>query len=187
MAKGWHQNQNDLDGRILLFSQMTVRGILVPYQRTEPLKVLSPGYKQQWFLGVFLEDNVPGVFGWNYARTNGRQGQSDQGKLPLAERLELQAKGEMLHRDRPSVGFFFQPKPYMLCFHGTVFVFIIKCQLVLIKAPVMSKPWVIPAVVMTAMAPFVLPRPLSLSFTLSGFAVSLLSLGVGGGWGQCWF
>lgn len=42
-------------------------------------------------LGVFLEDNAPGVFGESYTVKDSRQlqGQSDQGKLPLTETLEL--------------------------------------------------------------------------------------------------
>lgn len=61
MDKGWYQNQNDL-GRILLFSQMTVRGILVPYQRMEPLKVQSPGvlgFSWRIMSQVFLDGIMP--------------------------------------------------------------------------------------------------------------------------------
>lgn len=52
-AKG-HEDQNDLDGRTLLFSQMIVLGISVCHiiflKRSES-KVLTPRYENQWLLG----------------------------------------------------------------------------------------------------------------------------------------
>lgn len=89
-AKG-HEDQNDLDGRTRLVS---LGHFCLRYL---PKEVIVKGAKSQvWktvVVGVFLEDNATGVFGESYTIKDSRQtrGQSNLGKLPLTERLELSA------------------------------------------------------------------------------------------------
>lgn len=95
-------------------------------------------------VGVFLEDNATGVFGESCTVKDSRQpqGQSDLGELPLTERLELSAKLSNVSQ-KPSFSFtcfvcFSSHAIYTMLF-VTMFVFIIECQLVLMKPPALSK------------------------------------------------
>lgn len=113
-------------------------------------EVMVKGAKSQVVVGVFLEDNATGVFGESYTLKDRRQpqGQSDPGKLPLTERLEPTEQ----HFTRTVHQFYLfvlQPTWFTQCFFVTMFVFIIECQLVLKKPPVLSKQWVMVVRVMT--------------------------------------
>lgn len=92
---------------------------------------------------VSLEDIAAGVFGESNTIKDSRQpqGQSNLGKLPPTEKLEFSVNRKTFHVNCPS-GFvcLFNPHELYNAFFVTMFVFMIECQLVLIKAPEMSKP-----------------------------------------------
>lgn len=108
-------------------------------------------------VGVFLDDNATGVFEESYGVKDNRQpqGQSNLGKLPLTERLESSAIWATFHMNRPSVLLaLFVFSTHVI--YTMLFVFIVECLLVLMKPPVLSKPWVIWMVV-RVMTPCFLP------------------------------
>lgn len=130
----------DMRTRItLLFSQMIVVDILICriiFPKTSLFKVLSPRYKLPGFLGGFLEDKSPGVFKEsNTVKDNHRDTPHGGNSLGLRDWIasRLSDMSQELSSSFPRLSLSFNRRGSNKAFLVTMFVFIIKCQLVLIK------------------------------------------------------
>lgn len=134
--------------------------LLFPYHL--PKEVIVKGAKsqvwKQWLLG-FSWMITPQVFLKSYGVKDNKQpqGQSNLGKLPLTERLESSAIWATFQTNRPSVLLALYVFSIDVSY-TMLFVFIVECQLVLMKPPVLSKPWVIWVVVRVMTTCFLLLR-----------------------------
>ncbi len=109
-------------------------------------KVLNARYEKQWLLGfswqimpqVFLERATP----WRTA-DNHRDSPSWGNSVQLRDWSCQPAEQHFTETVRWSLFVFSAHVIYTMLFFVTVFVFIIECQLVLMRPPVLSQPWLI--------------------------------------------